>query len=59
MPSPSRPLAAVLLVLGAMIASFGAIQLIHGGHLDMVGGGHLVVALVLLFAGGHVLGRAP
>ena len=59
MPSPTRPLAAVLLVLGAVIGSFGAIQLIHGGSLDLAGGMHLVVAVAVLFAGGRVLGRAP
>jgi hypothetical protein len=59
MPSPSRPLAAVLLVLGAVIASFGAVSVIHGGHLDIPVGAHLVMGIALLFVGGIVLGRAP
>ena len=59
MPSPSRPLAAVILVLGSVIASFGSISIIHGGALDLAVGLHLVVGAALLFAGSLVLGRAP
>ena len=59
MPSPSRPLAAVILVLGAVIASFGSIAVIHGESMNLAVGAHLVIGVALLFAGGLVLGRAP
>ena len=59
MISPTRPLAAVLLVMGAIVASFGSIQFIHEGHLHAAGWAHLVIGVALLFAGGRVLGRAP
>ena len=59
MLSPTRPLAAVLLVMGAVIASFGSIQYIHEGHLHFAGWAHLLMGVALLLVGGRVLGRAP
>ena len=59
MLSPSRLLAAVMLVLGAVIGSFGSIGIIHGESLNIAVGAHLVIGLALLLAGSLVLGRAP